>query len=188
MRDFLYSEVANVSGISNIPDNPKLTITVGKHLCRELLDPLVNTFGPISIRSSFRSAAVNQRGNELGHNCASNEANFASHIWDHLDADGKMGATACVVIPWFADQYALGRDWRDLAWWMHDHLPYSNICFYPKLAAFNISWHEEPKRTISSYIHPKGMLLRHSLRPEIDLKERRSYYVDFPTFCGIVFP
>ena len=32
------------------------------------------------------------------------------------------GATACVVVPRFADRYAAGADWRSLAYWIHDHL------------------------------------------------------------------
>jgi hypothetical protein len=45
MRDFLYSEVANFYSIPNIPEDPDLTIEVGKHLCEELLEPLQSTFG-----------------------------------------------------------------------------------------------------------------------------------------------
>ncbi len=40
-----------------------------------------------------------------------------------------MGATACIVIPWFADRYVDGDYWRPLAWWIHDHLPYSDLQF-----------------------------------------------------------
>jgi len=36
MRDFLYSEISNLHGIPNIPDDPDLAIEVGKHLCEEL--------------------------------------------------------------------------------------------------------------------------------------------------------
>jgi hypothetical protein len=32
--------------------------------------------------------------------------------------------------------------------------------FYPKLAAFNISWHENLKKVISSYVPPKGLLTK----------------------------
>lgn len=178
MRDFLYSEIANHYGIPNIPDDPDLAIEVGKHLCQELLEPLNATFGRIAIRSAFRSCEVNKKGNEEGHNCAANEKNYAGHIWDRRDAAGFKGATACVVVPWFADQYREkqpddtgdagspgGADWRALAYWIHDHLPYSELQFFPRLAAFNISWHERPKRSIESYIDPKGYLLREFMGP-----------------------
>ncbi len=188
MRDFLYSEISNFYGLANIPENPDRAISAGKRLCTELLDPLVNTFGPIFVRSAYRSLQVNGKGNKAGHNCASNEANYAGHIWDRLDNAGKMGATACIVIPWFADQYEEGRDWRDLAWWLHDHLIYSGICFFPKMAAFNLSWHEVPKPQISSHIAPKGILHRVESFPQNSLSERQQRYSDFPEFCDIRYP
>jgi hypothetical protein len=146
----------------NVPDDPKLAIHVGQRLCEELLEPLNATFGRIAVRSAYRSPTVNALGNEKGHNCASNEKNYASHIWDRRDAAGFCGATACVVVPWFADRYAEGADWRSLAYWIHDHLPYSRLQFFPKFAAFNISWHERPVRSIYSYVKPLGYLLRGS--------------------------
>lgn len=194
MRDFLYSEIGNLHGIPNIPDDPDLAIAAGRRLCDNVLEPLQETFGRIAVRSAFRSCDVNgfgaeqQKAGKAGYSCASNEANYAAHIWDRRDANGHMGATACIVIPWFADQYEKGRDWRDLAWWVHDHLPYSGMYFFPKLAAFNLTWSETPERTISSYIAPTGSLLRQGAEPSEPLDERRQRYADFPTFCGIRMP
>lgn len=154
MRDFLYSEIANFCGLQNIPDDPDLAIAAGRRLCEEILEPLQQTFGRIAIRSAYRSAEVNAFGNANGWSCASNERNYAAHIWDRRDVDGCMGATACIVVPWFLDRYEKDKDWRPLAWWIHDHLPYSTMVFYPKLAAFNIQWHERPKRTIKGTFAP----------------------------------
>lgn len=158
MRDFLYSEIANFHKMQNIPDHPRLAIEVGKRLCEELLEPLNATFGRIAVRSAYRSPTVNEFGNKKKLNCASNKSNYASHIWDYPDDNGK-GATACVVVPWFADRYADGADWRALAYWIHNHLPYSDLYFHPKLCAFNISWHEKPTRSIRSYIKPPSSLV-----------------------------
>jgi hypothetical protein len=36
---------------------------------------------------------------------------------------------ASVVVPWFADRYAAGVDWRAMAWWIDDHLHYSQLQF-----------------------------------------------------------
>lgn len=177
MRDFLYSETANLHGIPNIPDNPDLAIEVGRRLCEELLEPLNATFGRIAVRSSYRSSELNKFCNEHGYNCAKNEANYAAHIWDVLDSGGHKGATACIAIPWFTDRYEKGADWRSLAYWIHDHLPYSELQFFPALCAFNINWHELPKKSISSFIAPKGDLLKesHSQSGHSEL------YADFPT-------
>ncbi len=115
MRDFLYSEIASFYGIPNIPDDPDLAIKSGTRLCEELLEPLQASFGRIAIRSAYRSCAVNEFGNQNKLNCASNEKNYAAHIWDRLDDEGCMGATACIVVPWFAERYKNGADWRSLA-------------------------------------------------------------------------
>ena len=166
MREFLYSEVANFHGIPNLPDDPDLAIAAGMRLCEDLLEPLQRTFGKVLIRSAYRSPAVNgfcndqQRAGKAGYSCGSNEMNYAGHIWDKRDRDGNMGATACIVIPWFADRYDAGEDWRALAWWIHDHLSYASMYFFPKLAAFNLAWHEAPQRRIDSYIAPKGCLTK----------------------------
>jgi hypothetical protein len=187
MRDFLYSEIGSFYGIANIPDDPDLTVAAGRRLCEQLLDPMEETFGRIAVRSGFRSAGLNRFGNENQLNCARNDANYGHHIWDRLD-NGVMGAGVSMVVPWFADQYAGGRDWRDLAWWIHDHLPYSHLWFFPKLAAFNISWREAPKRVISSYIAPKGQLLAAGAEPAEGLVARQARYADFPVFRGIEYP
>ena len=179
MRDFMYSEISNWHGIPNVPDDPDLAIAAGTALCENLLEPLKDIFGHVTIRSAFRCAAVNDFGNKNGLNCASNDRDLAGHIWDRRDADGHMGATACVVLPWFADLYAGGADWRALAWWIHDNLPYSHLQFFPKLCAFNIQWHERPRRRIDSYIAPRGCLTKPGM-PNHEGDHRR-WFGDFPS-------
>lgn len=188
MRDFLYSEIGSFHRIPNLPADPDLAIRAGTRLATDLLDPLTETFGALTIRSAYRSEAVNRFGNETGLNCARNEGSFAGHIWDRRDAKGRMGACACIIVPWFADQYDRGRDWRDLAWWIHDHLDYSAMWFFPRRAALNLTWREDPDRTISSYVAPKGKLLARGAEPAEPLAERQRRHADFPPFRGIAFP
>ncbi len=173
MREFLHSEIAEIHAISNIPDDPDLAIAAGTKLCGELLEPLNDRFGRIVIRSAFRSAAVNGFGNANKLNCASNEADRAGHIWDLRDADGHMGATACIVIPRLAE-----TDWRAIAWWIHDHLPYSHLQFFPKLRAFNIQWHENPRKRIDSFIAPRGCLTKPGMANQTE--DHSGWYADFP--------
>ena len=166
MRDFLYSDIAAVHGLNNAPDDPDLAVAAGKRLCEDLLEPLQDRFGRIAIRSAYRSSEVNGLGNQLqrvgkaGYSCASNESNYAGHIWDRRDAEGHMGATACIVVPSFWDRFQAEGDWQKLAWWIHDHLPYSSLYFFPVYWAFNITWHEAPVRRIDSYVAPRGCLTR----------------------------
>ena len=159
MRDFLYSEIAAIEGMRNVPDDPDQAIAAGRALCEKLLEPLQATFGRLAIRSAYRAPQVNAFGCRHGLSCASNEKNLGRHIWDRRSKDG-MGAVTSVVIPWFADRYAAGTPWRAMAWWIHDHLPYSELQFFPRLGAFNIGWHERPKRTIYSFVPPRGFLTK----------------------------
>jgi hypothetical protein len=165
MRDFLFSEIAAIEGMRNLPANPDLAIEAGRRLCTQLLEPLQATFGRLAIRSAYRSPEVNGFGNAHNLSCASNERDQARHIWDQRDAAGHMGAMTTIVIPWLVDRLGPRMShqsvaWQSMAWWIHDHLPYSELQFFPKLCAFNIAWHEVPKRTISSFVAPRGLLTK----------------------------
>ncbi len=145
LRDFLHSEIAQVEGITNVPVDPDLLIESGRNLCTQVLEPIQTALGKVSIRSAYRSPTINQIGNEKGYNCANNEYNFSRHIWDVRDADGHLGATACVVVNAFVEFYEATGDWTVLAWWLHDHIKtFREVTFYPKLAAFNINWYAGP--------------------------------------------
>jgi hypothetical protein len=76
----------------------------------------------------------------------------------HLGSSGRSrlhGRVTTVVIPWFAERYAEGADWRAMAWWIHDHLPYRELHFFPYLEAFNICYHYSQNRRIYSFIPPR---------------------------------
>jgi hypothetical protein len=144
MREFLYSEISQVHGIPNIPDDPELAIAAGKSLCEQVLEPIQDRLGRISVRSGFRSVAVNAKGaeNNNQYRCAADNA--ACHTWDRRD--GRfMGATACIVVTSFVPYYERTQDWTALAWWIHEHVPaYADMQFFKNLAAFNIRWFEDP--------------------------------------------
>ncbi|MYZ47075.1 hypothetical protein [Propylenella binzhouense] len=160
LRDFLHSEVASLYGLPNVPDDPDRAIAAGRRLCEDLLEPLADAFGRISIRSGYRSAEVNRVCNARGHNCARNEADRARHIWDAPDAEGRTGAMATVIVNAFIPYYERTGDWEAIAWWIDDHLPYSELQVFPRYAAFNIGWREVPKRSIYSYVPPRRGWLR----------------------------
>ena len=203
MRDFLYSEIAEVHGIANVPDDAELAIKSGRALCRNLLEPLRHVFGHITIRSAFRSANVNGFGNCHNMHCSSNKASYANHVWDHKDGGGYMGATVCIVIPDFVDwmNEKAGRDWRVLAWFIHDHLPYSEMVFFVQNAAVNLTWRgdpndqaqdgdvrgfdgncdsivwrSEPRRRIYSFQKPQGLMMKNG-KPGSEHR-RSGHYVD----------
>lgn len=180
LRDFLHSEIAAAFRIVNLPDDVDWAVEVGTRLCCELLEPLHATFGKVCIRSGYRSRELNALGHRLRLGCGSNANNYAGHIWDARDADGCIGATATVVIPWFVDHLERGGDWRSMAWFIHDHLPYSYLCFFSKLGAFNIGWREVAERKIMSWREPKGVLYEPA---QEDLFHNRAVaYSDFPRY------
>jgi len=158
-RDFLYSEVANLYGIANIPDDPDLAIETGRALCENLIEPLRERFGRISIRSAYRCREVARVCNERGHNCAKPESEHAEHIWDRRTPEGIAGAMATIIVHAFIPYYQRTGHWEAMAWWVHDHLPYSSMLFFPKFSAFNLGWREVPKHTIKSFVPPRRGLL-----------------------------
>ena len=64
MREFLYSEIAQIEHIPNILENPRHVVEVGRRLCEEVLEPIQRGLGRISIRSGYRRRAVNAKGAE----------------------------------------------------------------------------------------------------------------------------
>ena len=160
VRDFLYSTIAVHHGMKNLPDDPDTFVAAGQRLCEELLEPLQDRFGRIAIRSAYRSPEVNETGQAKYGTCAANEANYGGHIWDRRTTDGHLGATASIVVPAYLDHYEATGEWKPLAWWIHDHLPYSDMCFFAKLCAFNISWCESPNKRIENWIDRKRLLTK----------------------------
>lgn len=161
MREMLYSEVGNLHGVPNIPEDPELALQAGRHLATQVLEPLREAFGHIAIRSAYRSPRLNAFCNELYEAgdtsawCDCNEAAAAHHIWDRRDADGYLGATATLVVPAYINQYERTGDYRPLGWWIRDNLPgYAEVLFFRNLGAFNIRWYEGPSTKAIGYSHP----------------------------------
>lgn len=163
MRDFLYSETATKGGLVNIPPTKAARVRAldnGRQLCEQLLEPLQHRFGRLNIRSAYRSKEVNDYCNAQGNwGCAASVKNFGRHIWDEESEDLGAGAMCCVVIPVIADIFANDKSiWRELAWWIHDTLPYSELEFFARLCTFNIGWAERPAKRISNYVEVERLL------------------------------
>ena len=196
LRNFFHSEIGNVDGVPNLPEDSDLAIAAGTGLATALLDPLVETFGPIEVRSAYRSPTLNGYGNarqregRRGYECASNAADAAHHIRDRRAADGRMGASASVVIPWLIDRPERHR--RDLAFRMRDHLPFDAMWMFPKQRAFNLSWREVVDRglarMVSSCVPPRGALIGGWEAPPFGAPARAAAWAGFPPFRGIAYP
>ena len=160
MREMLYSSIGDYYGLPNYPEDPQLAVEAGTQLCQTLLEPLLEKFGHVVVRSAYRSPTVNKFGNENKLNCSSNEKSAADHIWDLRDAQGNMGACVTVQFPWFMDNYTKPDQWTSLAWWIHDHLPYHSQYYFHPNGTLNLGWRENPERWIKSYVEPRGLLTR----------------------------
>lgn len=183
MRDMLYSEVANFHGMPNIPEDPELAVAAGRQLAERILEPLHRAFGAVAVRSAYRSPAVNgfcaemfAKG-ERAYFCSDNDYNRARHIWDRRDAQGFLGATASILIPWYLPRFAESGDARPLAWWIRDHVPdYDSMQFYPWLCAFNIRWYEgESDQSITISDGEKPELLTRRGMAEFDGDHSHAY-------------
>jgi hypothetical protein len=158
MREMLYSEVANLHAVPNIPEDPAAAIFAGEQLCQRVLEPLRKAFGHVAVRSAYRSPTVNdfchqryQQG-DVACFCSDNGYNAARHIWDRRDDKGFAGATASVVLPAHIEHFERTRDWQSLGWWIRDHIAdYEEVIFMPWLCAFNIRWYEGPRSRAIRY-------------------------------------
>jgi len=138
-RDFLHSEIAAAHNIVNMPDDLDLAIETGSRLCGDILEPLQAHFGPIRIRSGYRSSTLNAFGHKHRLNCASNEKNYATHIWDRLDADGNKGASACIVIPsLMAESVQRDDAIQTITEWTNGQPQVDHVRFFKQIATFNI--------------------------------------------------
>lgn len=166
MRDMLYSEVGNYSGIPNIPVAPELALAAGEKLCQLVLEPLRAAFGHIAIRSAYRSPRLNAHCHQL-HKlgvaeswCTCNDDNAARHIWDVRDASGYLGAVATIIVPAYINHYERSGDWQSLGWWIRDNLEhYAEAQFFRRLCAFNIRWFEGPSNKSIGYLDPPTRII-----------------------------
>lgn len=161
MREMLYSEVGNLHGVPNIPEDPELALHAGRQLATQILEPLLDAFGHIAIRSAYRSPRLNAfchslyRSGDTSSWCDCNKGAAAHHIWDRRDDKGHLGATATLVIPSYIDHYERTGDYHPLGWWIRDNLPgYAEVLFFRQLGAFNIRWYEGPATKAIAYSDP----------------------------------
>jgi len=187
MREMLYSEVANLFGVPNIPEDPGAAIEAGAKLCTLLLEPLKAAFGHVSVRSAYRSPTLNGFCHEL-HNrgvtdswCIRNEETYAHHIWDRRDAAGFRGAAATVFIPSYLDHFERTGEWQPLGWWLRDHIAqFDQVQFFPRSGAFNIRWYEGPNiRSVGYLDGSRRERLTAAGAPDFD-GDHRALYAHIP--------
>nr|WP_294850492.1 hypothetical protein [uncultured Sphingomonas sp.] len=73
---------------------------------------------------------------------------------------GSDGVWRSAPSSWPPAQHQAPGDWQIMAERVDRHLPYSTMSFHPTTWAFNLGWHERPKKEIHSYPEPAGYLRR----------------------------
>jgi len=155
LRQFLYSEIAAAFDLPNNPINIDLAIENGKQLCTSILEPIVEHWGPIVVRSGYRSPVVNAVGAARGLKCASNSKNAGAHIWDMPDKYGDVGACACIVVPKLVDEASSSEHWRVMAEWLATNVPFHRATFFQRDFALNVGWNTNPVGEVKSLIPPR---------------------------------
>ncbi|WP_420418334.1 hypothetical protein [Pacificispira sp.] len=168
MRDFLHSEIGAVFGIPNIPEDIDLAVENGIRLCTDILEPIVTEYGPIQVRSGYRSPTLNDFGYRHRLKCASNENNAAFHIWDRLDRENRRGASTCIVIPWCLDNLDPMSDGLEFGESLKKLVPFDMVTFFTNQFAFNIGWREEPRGKLKT-LRSGGHLHRSTSSDQQDL-------------------
>ena len=163
MREMLYSEIANFPrhperagrsrprhrrGTGN-PALRRAARAVARHL-RARLDPLRL---PLRRGQHLRPRAIKQ-GLQLRRNDLELRAPrlgpgaMPTAAWEPPPASSSPGSSRATEA---------GTPWQAMAWWVHDHLPYSDMAFFPTYAAFNLRWCERPAQRIESFARAQGM-------------------------------
>ncbi len=114
----LYSEVANLHGLPNIPDDPDLAIAAGEKLCCLILEPLRRAFGHVAVRSAYRSPSVNdfchQRYTQGDKACFCSDNDYNGHAISGISAttrafSARPPASSCRPISSITGGPAIGN-------------------------------------------------------------------------------
>lgn len=93
LRDFLYSTEAEVLGIPNRPsDSPSMVVRAGKALCGEVLEPILEAFGPFAITFGYQTRKVIEAGLTKVDPLSSNP-----HQWDRGTFGDQIYARVDIV-------------------------------------------------------------------------------------------
>ena len=129
---------------------------------KKCLEPLWARFGRISIRSAYRSPAVNDFGNKHNLNCGQQRKQLCRPHLGPARRRGPHGRDApAIVVHAFLPYYQRTGHWEAIAWWVHDHLPYDEHGILPQTRRLQRAAGATARRCsrIYSYIPPRRGLL-----------------------------
>ncbi|MFN6538306.1 MAG: hypothetical protein RM021_018425 [Nostoc sp. EkiNYC01] len=144
LSDFLYSQTAITKGIPNCPSSWTGVEVQGlKGLCKHILDPVVENFGPVSVTFGFCSLQL------WKHWYPSVENPLALHLF--RPPQGGIGGAADILI------HSHPTNPRPVFNWIRQNCTYDRLIMYPGSSIICCAWCEEkPRFHAKEWIFPSG--------------------------------
>jgi hypothetical protein len=140
LSDFLYSEAAAKKGIANVPPTfDGMEVESIKKLCENILDPVVDRFGAISITYGYVSPALHKAtfpGSKPSiHNCSPSGGAYLGAACDFQHHNTEVSH-------------------RDILFWIADNCTYDRLILYPGSTIICVAWSDKPRSHCRQQVFP----------------------------------
>ncbi|MGA7932261.1 MAG: hypothetical protein WCA35_01655 [Kovacikia sp.] len=144
LSDFLYSEDGCISGVPNTPVQfDGMEVSGMRGLCKHILDPVVEKFGPLSITFGYVSPTLWRKWN------GKNAVLEGLHVF--RPAQGGIGGAADILIHSHPD------DPRTVLNWIRDNCEYDRLILFPGSSIICVAWTEnEPRKLCKEWVFRDG--------------------------------
>jgi hypothetical protein len=146
-RHFTYRDVVECgetwlrTRVSNVPQRPESYVAISD-LCCQVLDPVVDTFGPINLTYGFASATLDALVRQKGAP-ANTTRNGDQHAGCELNRNGKP---FCRRRGQGVDFFVRNRGSLEVAHWIVAHTPFDRLYFYADSKPFHVSYGPDQAR------------------------------------------
>ncbi|MET3393542.1 DNA phosphorothioation-associated putative methyltransferase [Variovorax sp. 1140] len=150
-------ETQRRTGLSNVPFNPE-TYNALLDLCTQLLDPIIEYFGPIRLTYGFSSAEL---ARHIGRG-------IAPKLDQHIACEhGRTGKLVCVRGGAACDFIVDDEDMREVAHWICATLPFDRMYFYGVDRPIHLSYSTAQSREAFEMVRTSaGRLMPREFRSE----------------------
>jgi len=134
LSDFLYSETAVSLGVSNLPPSYDCPEIEGmKNLCTNILDPIVEHFGPVSITYGYVSPGL------------AKHIRRASALHRYQPDRGIIGGAADIA--------TYNADSREVLRWVAANCEYDRLIAYPGSEIVCVAWTSRPRSHFKEWVY-----------------------------------
>lgn len=124
--------------VDNRPAQPETWKAIAG-LCRHVLDPVVERFGPIELMYGFASSALTR------HIRSRIAPRIDQHAGHEQRRDGKL---ICPRLGQAADVMVPGASAVDVARWLVEHTPFDRLYLYGRDLPLHVSWGPDDSRLV----------------------------------------